>query len=110
MVNEIGSIIEGEIFRGETDQGLVYKNFDNYETGEGICYVPELSDTTYTKKDILDICEGNERLARFIFDTIDWQSPETFLHDLYNIADEFPEFFEKDEKGTYKVKPNEIKG
>ena len=103
MKDIIGEIVDGEIIRGETDQGMVYKNYENYKTGVGICYVPELSDDSYTKEDILTICDGNERLAWFIFDVIDWQSPETFYNDLYNIADEFPEFFKKDDKGIYRV-------
>ena len=85
------------------DSGMVYKNYENYETGIGICYIPELSDELYTKEDILILCDGNERLAWFIFDVIEGQIPETFYNDLYNIANEFPEFFEKDERGIYRV-------
>lgn len=102
---EIGTLCDnGEIIRGQTDQGIVYKNYNNYVTGEGVCYVPELSDTLYTRADILSMCNNNERVANFIFDVIDWQSPEAFLNDLLNSADEFPEFFEENENGEYIVK------
>lgn len=102
---EIGMLCDnGEIIRGKTNQGMVYKNYDNYKTGQGICYVPELFDTKYTRADIISMCNNNERLADFIFNVIDWQCPETFLNDLLNLADEFPEFFERKTNGEYAIK------
>ena len=100
MEYEIGRLIKkGKYYiieKGQTDNGLCYKNSMNYKTGKGVCYVPELDDTLYTKENILDICENNQRLADFVFDSIDWQSPETFLDELQTLSYEFPEFFDND--------------
>ena len=88
------------------NNGVVYKNKHAFETGEGVCYINEygfefsneldhLSDKEflaselvnnpyvatqgYTRKDLLDICNGNERLAEDLFDHLDWMSPETLF-------------------------------
>ena len=48
----------------------------------GVCYVPELDDTEYTYMNFYNIVNGNEELARVLFDMVDWQSPETKLDEL----------------------------
>lgn len=67
------------IERGATDQGYVYKNYDNFESGRGICYIPELSDTTYDRK-YFDDNFGD--LAVEVFETIDWQSPYSYYDEI----------------------------
>lgn len=67
-------IIEREYY----GQGMIYKNWEAYETDpSAVCYIPELSDSKYTREGFLDICNGNEELAKELFLSVDWQHPET---------------------------------
>ena len=69
--------------RDATAQGFVFKDGENYyKHPDRPCYVPELSDDIYTKNDFLEIAKDNEALADFLFDMVDWQSPETLLDEL----------------------------
>lgn len=91
---------DGFIFKEKTDQGYVFKSYANYRdfNKNNVCYVPELKNEEYTRSKIIDICEGNERLANFVFDVIDWQSPEAFLDELQTSYKEYPEFFDENGK------------
>jgi hypothetical protein len=89
MYYTIGSIVYDEhtksysVERDATAQGFVFKSEENYmEHPELPCYVPELTDTIYTRQDFLDIAKKNRNLADFLFDMVDWQSPETLLDEL----------------------------
>lgn len=63
-------------------QGMVYKNWEAYQNEpETVCYIPELSDSKYTAKDFLEICDGQKDLADELFDGCDWQHPETLMED-----------------------------
>jgi hypothetical protein len=42
----------------------------------------------YSHRSILDLCDGNENLAKIVFDTIDWQCPETYYGELLDSASE----------------------
>ena len=91
--NNDGSIV-GELFSTDKDgteilkvikapynQGVIYKNPLAYKRKVGICYVPE-NDTFvsgYDYNDFLEIAEGNEEIADYLFDTVDWQHPETLF-------------------------------
>ena len=33
----------------------------------------------YTRQDLVDLCDGNEDMARDLFDHLDWMSPETLM-------------------------------
>lgn len=79
----IGKILEnGEIIKGETAQGFVYKNSKAfYDKTDEICYVPELRDVGYRYQDFMDMCGGSFEVARDLFDIVDWQSPESQLED-----------------------------
>lgn len=79
----IGEILEnGEIVRGLTDQGMVYKNSKAfYKKLNEVCYVPELSDAEYTYEDFLNLANKSEEVAEALFDQVDWQSPEALLGD-----------------------------
>lgn len=86
----IGTIIQLNnevvyIERGATEQGYVYKNFEAFENGNGICYIPELSDTTYDRK-YFDDNFGD--LATEVFDTIDWQLPDSYYDELVEAIEE----------------------
>lgn len=83
-VNKNGNVVE--INREKTDQGFVYKNEEAFLNGKGVCYVAELSDELYTYKDIFEICDNNESMARLVFDDIDWQHPESRYEE---ISDEY---------------------
>ncbi len=80
----IGSYNEetGEIERGVTSQGCVYKNFDTFLNGKGVCYIPELSDNKYTRKNFVEIALYNCTLATFIYNEVDWQSPEALFDEM----------------------------
>ena len=79
----IGEILEnGEIIRGLSAQGEVYKNSKAfYEKSNEVCYLSELNDYKYTYEDFLNIAYGSEEVAEFLFDIVDWQSPETLVED-----------------------------
>jgi hypothetical protein len=65
-------------------QGYIYKDEEAFENRPNdVCYVPELSDTLYTRNDFLDLCDGNEDYAKELFLTVDWQHPETLLEEWY---------------------------
>jgi len=98
----IGSI---NIELGETANGFCYKNFDAYESGIGICYIPEFGlygldgekdlNKFYTRADIERLVreeikrqgfkatrERVENEARYIFEDCDWQFIETRLNEV----------------------------
>lgn len=80
---KIGEILEnGQIEKGASAQGMIYKNLEAFVNKTGVCYVPELDDTEYTYMDFYNLVNGNEELARVLFDMVDWQSPETKLDEL----------------------------
>ena len=71
--------------RGQSAQGDVYKNYDEFnKKSNEVCYMPELSDYKYTYFDFLNIAYDNEKLAKELFYVVDWQSPETYLDELIN--------------------------
>lgn len=81
----IGEILEdGTIEKGSSNQGLVYWNTWAFKSQNGVCYVPELSDTEYTYDDFLRISKGNTDIAEMLFKTVDWQSPETLYDEWIN--------------------------
>jgi hypothetical protein len=71
------------------------KEFENLSDDE-VCYVPEICDEdlqdegsgeVYTKGDFLDLCNGNYKRAKELFESCDWASPSTvkYENDLYDI-------------------------
>lgn len=73
--------------RGPSAQGFIFKDEDAFhERPSDPCYVPELTDTVYTREDILRICNNQEEVAERVFREIDWQHPESYLDELF--ADE----------------------
>lgn len=88
-----------KIYRAErTVNGLCYKNERAFNNKRGVCYIPEYAfpcrpsgevygtakecKNVYTYKDFLDLAEGNEKLARALFDEVDWQYPESRLYEM----------------------------
>jgi hypothetical protein len=73
-------VIEREYFQ----QGYIFKDEEAfYEHTDKVCYVPELSDSVYTRNDFLDLCGGNEDFAVECFDIVDWQHPESWIDEQY---------------------------
>lgn len=87
--NIIGSIEYDEngeikaINRGKSEQGYIYKNPNAFAAKEGICYIPELNDSTYTYTDFLSLAENDEKIATMIFESVDWQEPETYVDECF---------------------------
>ena len=79
-MNEKGAVIERDFYR----QGNIFKDEEAYldkEHPDKVCYIPELSDSLYTRQDFLDMCNGQEDIADRIFEAVDWQHPETYLEE-----------------------------
>lgn len=73
------AVIDREYYR----QGWIFKDEEAFlHHPEQVCYVPELSNEGYTRQDFLAMCNGQEELAEFLFEMVDWQSPETLKSEL----------------------------
>ena len=76
---------EAVIDRGYYRQGWIFKDEEAFRLHpEQVCYVPELSDEGYTRQDFLAMCNGQEDVAALLFESVDWQSPETLLNEMYD--------------------------
>ena len=74
---------EAVIDRGYYRQGWIFKDEEAFRLHpEQVCYVPELSDEGYTRQDFLAMCNGQEELAEFLFEMVDWQRPESLKSEL----------------------------
>lgn len=94
-------VIERAFFR----QGYIFKNpYAFYHNPNDVCYIPELSDTTYTGNEIRAICNNQEEFAEELFEHLDWQHPESLREDWF-VNDEW-DYCEKCEKlyESYNVK------
>lgn len=61
-------------------QGWIFKDEEAFlHDQDQVCYVPELSDEAYTRRDFLRICGDDEELAKICFYDVDWQTPETWM-------------------------------
>lgn len=72
------------IERGYYRQGWIFKDEEAYldeEHPDRICYIPELSDSLYSRKDFLDMCNGQKEFADELFYESDWQHPESLMTD-----------------------------
>jgi len=81
VVDNEGNLLE--INRGNTIQGFMYKNVAAFRQKKGICYVPETVDTDYSYQDFLGVAEGDLNVANELFETVDWQMPETLYQECY---------------------------
>ncbi len=80
---------EGQvIYREFYGQGMIFKDEEAFSRGEtegscdDVCYIPELSDTLYSYNDFLEMCKGEKDIARWVFDCVDWQHPETYIDEM----------------------------
>lgn len=105
-IGDIELDIDGELLsvaRGGTEQGFVYKNeWAFYSHSTDICYIPELGDEPYRYQDFLELCKFQE-FAEDVFQTVDWQFPETYWDEL-NDDEEFMEDFKKKKEQKKKIK------
>lgn len=74
---------EGEkIVREFYGQGHIFKDEDAlYHRPDDPCYIPELSDTVYTRNSILQECNQQDDLAEEVFKALDWQHVSSLLED-----------------------------
>lgn len=75
-------VIDRDYYR----QGWIFKDEEAYcdkEHPERVCYIPELSDSLYTRQDFLDMCKGQTEFADELFEGCDWQHPETLMEDWF---------------------------
>lgn len=74
------------INRGYYRQGWIFKDEAAYldkEHSDRICYIPELSDSLYSRQDFLDMCRGQTEFADELFEGCDWQHPESLMNDWF---------------------------
>ncbi len=77
---ETEAIIDRDYYR----QGGIFKDEEAYlHHPQQVCYVPELSDTVYTRQAFLDLCNGQAEFADECFYAVDWQHPETWVEEQY---------------------------
>lgn len=73
-----------EIVREFYGQGYIFKDEDAfYNRPDDPCYIPELSDTIYTRNSILQECNNQTDLAEEVFEALDWQHVNTLLEDWF---------------------------
>lgn len=107
----IGRILEnGEVEKGGTIQGFVYKNFDNFYARQGICYISEygcenvltcdeegydtyesmLKETKriYEREHVDPKQYPIELMIETVFDMVDWQGFETLLIEIVDSLDD----------------------
>lgn len=74
--DEAAEVIDREYYR----QGYIVKDEEAFLFHpDTVCYVAELSDTCYTRRDFLSMCNDQEEFARECFYAVDWQHPETWV-------------------------------
>lgn len=74
--NGEGEKIAREFYRG----GMIFKDEDAfYNRPDDACYIPELSDTVYTRNSILEKCNGQIDLAEEVFEVVDFQHVSSLL-------------------------------
>ena len=115
-VIEKGETIPKEYNQMWIGQGMGYKKdvviTDKDLDENEVIYIPEygyddkckpLTDCIYSKKDLLEICKGDEDLTEFMWETLDWQSPET-LYEEWDNNGILDEHFTKEKKSELKNK------
>ena len=74
----IPDVIEREHY----GQGMIVKDEEAFKNRpDDVCYIPELSDSLYTRKCFVELCDSNEEMAEELFECCDWQHPESLMED-----------------------------
>jgi hypothetical protein len=75
---------EAIIDKGASEQGYIFKDEEAFELHtDKVCYIPELSDTLYTRNSFMDMCNGQEQFARYAFQSVNWQHPEAYIDEQF---------------------------
>ena len=78
--DDSAAIIKREFY----GQGYIFRDEEAFYTSyDKVCYIPELSDATYTRQNLIDMMDGQEALAECLFDCLDWQHPESLIQEYY---------------------------
>ena len=82
--SKVGYIRNGVIYKEYVDNGpcfgYIFKDEDAFRNSQDApCYVPEYGEEAYTRKNLIDLCGGSEKVAEELFDSLFWQFPETLL-------------------------------
>lgn len=59
---------------------IIYIPEYGYDRDGEQCYV--VRENAYSKEDFIDLCDGNEKKAAYIFEVVDWQFPESFYNEV----------------------------
>ena len=74
--------------------GLIYKDYEAYLRGNEICYISEFAtdkdflteqearEVGYTRFQLEELCAPYDIDTDYLFEVLDWQSPETLLDEL----------------------------
>ena len=84
---------EAAEYKEDCWNGEIYKDPEAFESGVGICYIPENIDPEldgYRRSDFLTLVGGDVQAAERLFDLCDWQCPETLLAE--DLCEEEPGF------------------
>lgn len=78
-----------KVIKAPSEQGMIFKDPIAFKRKVGVCYVPENDFFVggYTYDDFLSLAEGNEEIAEYLFETVDWQHPETVLDEDFSIGE-----------------------
>lgn len=84
-----GAVWEGDIVgRSWSGLGWVYKNPETfYHAPSELCYVPEDLDGAYTANDFLELSQGQPEIAEEMFQSVEWEHPETWLDEQFRMGD-----------------------
>ena len=78
--DDMPEVIEREFY----GQGYIFMDEEAFLNHyDKPCYAPELHDSVYTKQDFIDLCGGREDFATICFESVDWQSPETWVDEQF---------------------------
>lgn len=82
-VSKAGRILQ--LCPGDLGQGYGFKDWEAfYHHIDKPCYAGEYSeigDQAWTRKSLLELAEGNEKVAKYLFETVDWQCPSLELEE-----------------------------
>lgn len=73
------------------NKGFIYKDYEAYLIGNEVCYISEYAtdkvfltedearEVGYTRFQLETLCAPHDIDTDYLFETLDWQSPETLL-------------------------------
>ena len=78
-----------KVIKAPSEQGMIFKDPIAFKRRVGICYIPEndFLRSGYTYYDFLSLAGGSKEVAEYLFETVDWQHPETVLDEDFSIGE-----------------------